>query len=82
MIICYYTIVNTVTIPKIEYKKLRQHSSAYLKIVEDITGAERGFAYNHKYIRDIFIEARIAHKSGRTIEAGSVDEALKKFRKK
>ena len=72
----------TVTIPKTEYKKLREYSSAYLKIVEYITDAEREFTYDDKYIKDLAKEARDSHKKGRAIEAGSVDEALKKFRKK
>lgn len=72
----------TVTIPKTEYKKLKEYSSAYLKIVEYITDAEREFVYDYKYIKDLTKEARNFHKKGKTIQAGSVDDALRKFRKK
>lgn len=74
--------MNTVTIPKTEYKKLKQRSSAYLKIVEHIADAEREFTYDYKYIRDFMKEARSAHRKGESVEARSVDEALAKFRKK
>jgi hypothetical protein len=74
--------MNTVTIPKIEYRKLKERSSAYLKIVKYITGAERDFTYDYKYIKDLTREARDIYKKGGTIEAGSVNEALKKFRQK
>jgi hypothetical protein len=74
--------MNTITIPKIEYKKLKEHSSAYLKIVQYITDVEREFTYDYKHITGLVKEARDAHKKGKTIEAGSVDEALKKLRKK
>lgn len=79
---CYRINMTTVTIPKTEYQKLKEHSSAYLKIVEYITGAEREFTYDYQYIKGLTKEARDGRKKGKAIEAGSVDEALRKFRKK
>ncbi len=85
-LIRYFGIVlvymKTITIPKIEYKKLKEYSSAYLKIAEYITGVEREFTYDYKYIKDLVNDARGAQKKGKTIEAGSVDDAFKKLRKK
>lgn len=72
----------TITIPKTEYKKLKRYSSAYLKIVEEITDAEREFPYDYPYVNKLTKEARTVHNKGRTIEARSVDEAIAKFRKK
>ena len=73
--------METITIPKTEYTKLKRYSSAYLKIASEIVDAERDFAYDHKYVGKVAKEAESYHKKGQTIEAGSVDEALAKFRK-
>ena len=65
-------------ISKKEYKKLKQHSSAYQKIVDEITKAEREYSYDYGHIGRISKEA----KREKWIEARSVDEALAKSRKK
>lgn len=70
--------MTTITIPKKEYDSLRQYHSAYIKIVEEITKAERAFPYDYKYIGHL---ARKAKKE-KWIEAKSVDEALAKMKKK
>ncbi len=74
--------MNTITIPKNEYKRLKQYSSAYLKIAEEITKAEREFPYDYQYISKLTRRALSDYRGGHGIEAGSVDKALIKFRKK
>ena len=74
--------MDTVIVPKIEYKRLKRYSSAYLKIVKEITNAERDFPYDHAYISELTRQAKLDYKRGRSIEASSVDEALVKFNKK
>ena len=74
--------MTTVTIPKNEYKKLKRYSTAYLKIVEEITDAEREFTYDYRHIQKLTKEARVAHKKGQTIEAVSIKDALAKFHRK
>ena len=74
--------MTTVTIPKNEYKKLKRYSTAYLKIVEEITDPEREFTYDYRYIQKLTKEARAAHKKRQTIEAESVKDALAKFHRK
>lgn len=74
--------MDTVTVPKIEYKRLRRYSSAYLKIIEEITNAERDFPYDYAHISELTKQAKLDYKRGRGIEADSVDEALAKFHKK
>lgn len=77
----YHDHMNTVTIPKKEYEKMRHYSDAYVTIVEEITKAETDFPYDYNYIDRLTREAVSAHRGGKTIEAESVDEALKKFRR-
>jgi len=72
----------TITIPKTEYKKLKQYSTAYLKIAEEITKAELFFPYDYKYIKNLTKQTLKQFKEGKCIEAETVDEALIKFRKK
>jgi len=74
--------MNTITIPRTEYKKLKKYSSAYLRIVEEITEAERSYPYDYRYITKLTQQARSDYKKGRTVEADSVDEALAEFHKK
>lgn len=74
--------MNTITIPKVEYKKLKRYSSAYLKIVEEITEAEKDYPYDYDYIGKLTRQVKLDFKKGRVIEADSVDEALAKFHKK
>lgn len=74
--------MDMVTVPKIEYKRLRRYSSAYLKIIEEITNAERDFPYDYAHIGKLTKQAKLDYKKGRGIEAGSIDEALAKFHKK
>lgn len=71
----------TITIPKTEYKKLKQYSTAYLKIVEEITRMEPIYPYDYKYIKNLTAQALKDLKNGKGIEAKSVDEALAKFKK-
>lgn len=70
--------MTTVTIPKREYDRLRQHSSAYLRMAEEIVKAERVYPYDYKYIDRLTREA----KKGKWFEAKSVDEALAKMKRK
>ena len=72
----------TVTIPKIEYERLKRYSSAYLKIAEEISEAERAYPYDYQYVKTLTRQALTYHRKGKSIEAGSIDEALAKFRKK
>lgn len=74
--------MDTVTIPKIEYKKLKRYSSAYLRIATEIAEAEREFLYDYNYIGKLSRQARADHRRGRSIEAVSVDEALAKFHRR
>jgi hypothetical protein len=71
-------IKDRISIPKKEYESLRQYHSAYIKIVEEITKAERAYPYDYKYISQLTKKT----KRGGWIEAKSVDEALAKFRKR
>jgi len=73
--------MSTITIPKKEYERLRNYSSAYLTIIEEITKAESDFPYDYNYITRLTREAVTAHRKGRTVEADSIDKALKIFRK-
>lgn len=68
----------TITIPKKEYESLRQYHSAYIKIVEAITKAERAYPYDYKYL------GRLARKTKKEkwVEAKSVDEALAKMKRR
>lgn len=70
--------MNTVTIPKREYRRLKQYSSAYLKIVEEITEAEREYPYDYKHIDRMAREA----KKGKWVEAKSVDDALARMKRR
>ena len=70
--------METVTIPKTEYSKLKRYSSAYLKIASEMADAEKEYPYDYKYIDKVVKEARSAHQKGRTIKAQSVDDALRK----
>ena len=74
--------METITIPKIEYSKLKRYSSAYLRIASEMADAEKEYPYDYKYIGGIVKESKSDYKKGRSIEARSVDEALKKFRKR
>lgn len=74
--------MDTVTVPKVEYKRLKRYSSAYFKIIEEITNAERDFPYDYAYISGLTKQAKLDYKKGRGVDAGSVDEALAKFHKK
>ncbi len=74
--------MDTITIPKTEYRKLKSYSSAYLKIVEKIAEAERDYSYDYNYIDKLTRQAKLDYKKGKAIEADSVDEAVMKFNKK
>ena len=68
----------TITIPKREYERLKQHSSAYLRIAEEMVKAERVYPYDYQYIDRLIQEA----KKEKWIEAKSIDEALVKMKRK
>lgn len=70
----------TVSVPKKEYERLKQFYAAYLKIVEEITKAERAYPYDYRYLDLLTKQALRAHKRGETIEAESVNGALAKFK--
>ena len=70
--------MNTITIPKKEYERLRERSAAYIKIVEEITKAEREYPYDYGYIDRLSREA----KRGKWTEAESIDAAMIKLRKR
>ncbi len=72
---------NTISIPKKEYDSLRQYHSAYIKIAEEMAKAERAYPYDYKYIDTVMRRANLDYKNGKAIEAKSIDQALKKFRK-
>lgn len=74
--------MDTITIPKKEYHKLKRYSSAYLRTAAEITEAEREFPYDYKYIGKLSQQALADYRKGRGVEAKSVDEALARFRKK
>ncbi|MBU1159797.1 MAG: hypothetical protein ABIJ28_03820 [Patescibacteria group bacterium] len=71
-----------ITIPKEEYKKLKQFSTAYVKIVEEIAKVEIMYPYDYKYIDKLTASALKDYKKGKCIKAKSIDEALSKFKKK
>ena len=72
----------TITLLKKEYERLKHFSSAYIKIVEEITKAERAYPYDYKFIRSLMRQTQEDYQKGRFIKAGSVDEAVAKFHKK
>jgi hypothetical protein len=74
--------MESVTIPKKEYKKLQQYKSAYFAILETITKNEPEYEYDIEYIDKLSKRAMKDYKSGKCIEAGSIDEALVKNLKK
>ncbi len=74
--------MNTITIQKIEYKKLKQYSSAFLRIAEEVTKENLLYPYDYKYIDALTKKALADYKKGKCIEANSIDEALTLFGKK
>lgn len=74
--------MSTITISKTEYRRLKKHASAYRRITEEIVKAEEAYPYDYPYIARLMRETKSDVKKGRLIKAGSVDEALRKFRKK
>lgn len=72
----------TVTIPQKEYERLKQYSSAYMRIAKEIARAELAYPYDYSYIRALTRGALTEHRKGKSIIASSVDEALKRFRRK
>lgn len=74
--------MKTVTIPKTEYQRLKQYSSAYFKIAEEITKDELVYPYDYKYINNLTKQALKDFREGKCVEAISINEALAKFKKK
>ena len=72
----------TITIPKKQYERLKQHASAYVKIVQEIARAEQVYSYDEKYISTLTQQALRDHKRGKTIAANSVDDAIAKLKRK
>lgn len=75
-------LMETISIPKNEYRKLKRYASAYLKITEEITKTEDVYPYDEKYIESLTRQASKSFKDGKCIEAKSIDEALAKSRKR
>ena len=73
--------MTTVTIPKNEYRRLKQLSAVYRRIAEEIIRADHEYPYDYKYIDKLIKEEKSAYTKGRSIEARSVDEALAKSKK-
>ena len=72
--------METVTIPKIEYRQLKRYSSAYLRVAREIMKSEPVYPYDMKYIKSLATRAIKDYKQGRAIRARSVDQALRKLR--
>lgn len=70
--------MSTITIPQKEYKRLKQRSTAYERIAEEIIKAEREYPYDYEYV-DLIVQET---EGGKWIEAKSVDEALAKAHKR
>jgi len=71
--------METVTIPKNEYKKLKQHAAAYLKIAQQVTRFEHSYPYDMVFVKTLARRAMREHAQGKTIRAKSVDDALAQF---
>lgn len=78
----YIWDMNTITIPKTEYKKLKQQSSLFVKIVEEIVTADFAYSYDYKYINNLVKKTLTDFNENKCIKAESVDKALAKFKKK
>lgn len=74
--------METVTIPKNEYQQLKQYSTAYLRIAKEITRADHAYPYDLPYIQRLTQNALRDHRAKKTIRARSVDEALRKARRR
>lgn len=73
--------MSTITIPKTEYQKLKQQSSLFAKIAEEIAKADFIYPYDYKYIDKIEKKALLDFKKGKCVKANSIDSALIKFGK-
>lgn len=74
--------MSTITIPKIEYQRLKRQVSIFHKIAEEITRAAHDYPYDYHYIDRLTRQARAEAENGKLVAARSVDEALRKFRRK
>jgi len=70
--------MNTITIPKTEYRSLKRQASAFRKVAEEITRSAEDYPYDLKYITRLTHQARTDARAGRLVSARSVDEALRK----
>jgi hypothetical protein len=78
----YYIVMDGITITKEEYRRLKRFSSAYVRIARQIVEAERFYPYDYPWIQNLKKQALLEHRRKKTIEAESVDKALKKFSRK
>lgn len=74
--------MNTVTISKKEYEKLKKRSVEYDQLTKVMTKKEQDYPYDYDYIEKLVRQAKTDYKKGKCIEADSVSEALKIFNKK
>lgn len=74
--------MSTITIPKIEYQRLKRQASAFHKIAEEITRAAEDYPYDYRYIDRLVRQTRVDARRGRLISARSVDEAAQKSARK
>jgi hypothetical protein len=71
-----------IKIPKSEYKKLQHYKTAYFSILETIARTEPEYEYDIEYIEKLKNRVLKEYKSGKCIEAKSIDEALSKYSKR
>ena len=74
--------MTTITIPKIEYQRLKRQASAFHKIAEEISRRVKDYPYDYHYIDGLTRQTRSEAKKGNLISARSIDEALSKSRRK
>lgn len=72
----------TITISKTEYQKLKQQSSLFVKIAEEIARADFVYPYDYKYINNLIKKSLTDFNKNKCVEAKSIDKALVKFKKR
>ena len=74
--------MDTVRTSRTEYKKLKQYSSAYLRVAQEMAKAKSAYPYDYEYISSLSKKALTDYKNGKFIEAESIDDALVKANKR
>lgn len=74
--------MDTITIPKKEYEKLKRRSIEYNRLTKAIVKTEQDYPYDYDYIEKLARQAKADYKKGKCIEADSAEEALKIFNKR